>query len=119
MDTKWNNLINRASDLLLKKKKLLYGIAFVIAGLISYYNYYSVRYMWLSMRLIMHIVVMSLLFGIGISTIFKYIFSKKVDAWDCVKADFYEEWKQRRKRSLSAAASDAERQRIKKSSFGW
>ena len=76
MDTKWNNLINRASDLLLKKKKLLYGIAFVIAGLISYYNYYSVRYMWLSMRLIMHIVVMSLLFGIGISTIFKYIFSK-------------------------------------------
>lgn len=98
MGTKWNNLINRASDLLLKKKKLLYGIAFVIAGLISYYNYYSVRYMWLSMRLIMHIVVMSLLFGIGISTIFKYIFSKKVDAWDCVKADFYEEWKQRRKR---------------------
>ncbi len=98
MDTKWNNLINRAGDFLIKKKKLLYGIAFVIAGLISYYNYYSVRYMWLSMRLIMHIVVMSLLFGIGISTIFKYIFSKKVDAWDCVKADFYEEWKQRRKR---------------------
>lgn len=98
MDTKWNNLVNRAGELLIKKKKLLYGIAFVITGLISYYNYYSVRYMWLSMRLIMHIVVMSLLFGIGISTIFKYIFLKKVDAWDCVKTDFYEEWKQRRRK---------------------
>ena len=95
MDTKWNNMINKIKEFIVKKWEYLIGILLIgtgsamILGIIVFYYYYFSRNEMLVWGILENIFV-----GAGLILILKKYFAETYETWVPEEPSIYQEWTQ-------------------------
>lgn len=95
MDTKWNNMINKIKEFIVKKWEYLIGILLIgtgsamILGIIVFYYYYFTRN-----EMIVWGILENIFIGAGLVLILKKYFEETYEAWVPEEPSIYQEWTQ-------------------------